>query len=125
MHETGIAAELLRIATGQAAAHDAPAVLRLHVRIGAMSGVVAEALSFAFDALKAESECTRGAVLELELVPLAAHCRHCERDFYPEADLVLWCPQCGLGLDIMQGKDLDLAWVELEEKESAPCNESP
>ncbi len=90
-----------------------------------MSGVVAEALSFAFDVLKAESQCTEGAVLELEMVPLAAHCRQCERDFFPEADLMLWCPQCGLGLDIMQGKDLDLAWVELEEKESAPCNESP
>ena len=63
MHEAGIAAEILEIARAQAVAHGKARVAEVTVRVGDMSGVVAEALEFAFEALRG---CPAlGAVLEI------------------------------------------------------------
>jgi hydrogenase nickel incorporation protein HypA/HybF len=117
MHESGIAAEILELALEQARLHEAKPVVRLGLRIGDLSGVVEEALRFAFDALKAGT-LAGAAELAIERVPVKAVCRQCNSaPELPPGDLVLWCPRCGMGLDIIEGKELDLLWVELESQE--------
>lgn len=125
MHETGIAAELLRMAGEQCATQGGKSVSRVGVRVGAMSGVVGEALAFAFEALRGEDPLVAGAELEIEYVPLRARCARCGEEAEAGEDLVLWCARCGAALDIMQGRELDLMWVELERREASSCNESP
>lgn len=125
MHEAGIAAEVIRMAVEEAVRRASPRVVRVGVRVGSMSGVVVEALTFAFDALKAETPGMACAELDVEFIAVRARCALCGTECIPEDDLVLWCPQCGTGLDILQGRELDLAWIELDDKEGQPCNELP
>jgi hydrogenase nickel incorporation protein HypA/HybF len=125
MHEVGIAAELLGLAEAEAEKRGAGRVTGVGVRVGALSGVVGEALEFAFGALREEKSETAGARLEVEYVAVRARCVGCGVDDEPGSDLVLWCARCGGEMDIMQGRELDLMWVELDDSEQDPCKESP
>lgn len=113
MHETGIAAEILEIAKAQAAAHGRMRVSEVTVRVGEMSGVVAEALEFAFEALR-EGPAAR-ARLEIKRIPVLARCEACEVESRPGADLVLWCGQCGRPLKVLEGEELTVESVVLED----------
>ncbi len=83
------------------------------VRLGEMSGVVEEALSFAFDALKAEAGAA-GAELVVERVSVEALCPQCGSTTRPEGDLILWCPQCGSPMRIVSGEQMEIAWIEVQ-----------
>jgi hydrogenase nickel incorporation protein HypA/HybF len=124
MHETGIAAELLQMASDRAETLECGAVLRLGVSVGAMSGVVPEALEFAFEALKMEYPRMHEARLDMEFIPVKAACRSCCEEFEFAADLVLWCPHCGAPLEVLAGKDLNLVWLEIADKEEQLCSGS-
>lgn len=65
MHELGLAMEIAEIAADAAANAGARRVGAVHVRVGALSGVVKEALEFAWEAASAESA-VAGARLEIE-----------------------------------------------------------
>jgi hydrogenase nickel incorporation protein HypA/HybF len=67
MHELSIALALVELASEEAQRLGAARVNALFVRLGARSGVVAEALQFSFD-LAAEGTIADGARLELEPV---------------------------------------------------------
>lgn len=114
MHETGIAAEILDIAEREAARRGAAGIAAVTVRVGDLSGVVAEALSFAFEALCAGTAAA-GARLHVERVAVRALCPHCRRESQPGADLVLWCPDCGQPLDVIAGQELQVESLELRE----------
>jgi hydrogenase nickel incorporation protein HypA/HybF len=65
MHELSIALEIVGMATDEAARAGARRVEAVHVRLGARSGVVKEALLFAWDAAAADGA-MEGARLEIE-----------------------------------------------------------
>jgi hydrogenase nickel incorporation protein HypA/HybF len=89
---------------------------RLHVlrlRIGALSGVVPEALEFAFEAL-APGTLAEGGELAIEEVPARFWCTDCAREFRAE-DLFADCPVCHQPSgDLRAGRELELAAVEIE-----------
>jgi hydrogenase nickel incorporation protein HypA/HybF len=124
MHETGIAAEILAIAEHEARLRGARRIGAVRVRVGEMSGVVPEALEFAFEALK-PGTLAWDARLEIEPVKVRARCGACRTVSEPGADLVLWCPQCGLPLTVEQGEELTVASIELDVEEESSWNESP
>lgn len=68
MHELSIALSLVELASEEASRLSASRVAALYVRIGASSGVVADALRFSFD-LATEGTAIAGARLEIEDVP--------------------------------------------------------
>lgn len=87
-------------------------IVRLRLRVGDLAGVIPEALSFAFDALKPDTPAAQ-AELEIERVPAQLQCRGCSHPFetghYPSI-----CPACGSWeSDICYGQELDLVQVEL------------
>jgi len=123
MHEAGIAASILEIVETEALKHGARAIGRVRVRVGEFSGVVPEALEFAFDALK-DGTIASGATLDMERIPLVAWCPRCRQNARPETNLVLWCPSCEGPLEITAGQELDVAYIDLEEGEPG-WNESP
>lgn len=118
MHEASLMAGILETAAEQALAHGSPAVLTIKLRVGGFTGVVREALEFAFDALKAGTVC-EGAALEVETVPLRAHCASCEREVEADGDLCLLCPRCGRAAAILAGRELEIEYLELEDACSA------
>jgi hydrogenase nickel incorporation protein HypA/HybF len=115
MHETGIAADIIEIANAQAALHGKPRVAEVTVRLGDMSGVVAEALEFAFEVLR--DGASSKARLELKRIPVLARCDVCQVETRPGADLILWCATCGRPLKVIEGEELTVESVVLEDDE--------
>lgn len=112
MHEVAIMEQTLAIALQKAKEQGANHIHRIKMKVGADSGVVPEALEFAFDVVIAGTIAT-GAKFEIDYLPVRCYCHHCSEEFAPET----WfyeCPQCSQpSLDIRQGKELELTSLEV------------
>ena len=113
MHELGIAEAALRQVAAQAREAGATHVHRIVLRIGTLSGVDPDALRFAMEVVLPESPAA-GAVFEIEVVPARARCQKCSGEFSPADGYLFECPHChAFGGTILQGKELDLASLEI------------
>ena len=109
-----MAMSLVELACEKASGLGDVRVEALHLRLGALSGVVKDALLFSFDVAAAGTP-VAGARLEIEEVPLTVLCPRCaverELDGFP-----LVCPVCETPTpEIVRGKDLELHALEVEE----------
>ncbi|MCC6356265.1 MAG: hydrogenase maturation nickel metallochaperone HypA [Verrucomicrobiae bacterium] len=85
---------------------------RIRMRVGALSGVVPEALEFAFETLKSGTPAAE-ATLEIERVPAIFHCAGCGKDL-PLESVEFDCPECGGPLTLAGGgRELELADMEI------------
>ena len=113
MHELSIMQSALDLALEQARKAGAKRLLELRLRIGALSGVVPEALEFAFEALT-PGTLAEGARLALEKVPARFWCAHCGREFESD-DLFADCPDCQRPSgELRAGRELELASLEID-----------
>ena len=88
-------------------------VRKLSLRIGALSGVVPDALRFAFDVVTRGTPAA-GASLEIESVPAVCWCAGCGKEF-ESGDLIAECPRChNISGELRRGRELEIAAVELE-----------
>ena len=84
----------------------------LRLRVGTMSGVVPDAMQFAFD-LVCQGTMAEGATLVIESVPAACWCGACQAEFECE-DFLNECPRChAMSGELRRGRELDLASVEM------------
>lgn len=112
MHEISVMQSAMEIAVEHAKAQNAQQIHRVKMRVGALSGVVPDALEFAFD-IVAQGTMAEGATLEIEHVPAVCRCTQCGSEFEPK-DFFYECPRCGsLHVDLKHGKELDLASLEV------------
>lgn len=112
MHEVGLMESALAIALKRADEEGAHRIHRLTMRIGPLSGVVQEALEFAFDVLT-RGTIAEGARLEVEHVPMMCYCSSCRLEFHPD-DLFCECPQChDSRVKVRQGRELELSSLEV------------
>lgn len=112
MHEVGIMAEVLRIAGEHARRAGADRIERIDMRVGALSGVVPDALTFAFEALSQGTQAEGGA-LSIETVPVTARCGACDEEFSPP-DVFYECPRCGQpSADIRTGREIEVAALQV------------
>ncbi|HMQ29769.1 MAG TPA: hydrogenase maturation nickel metallochaperone HypA [Chloroflexaceae bacterium] len=120
MHELSIAISIVELAEGAARAAGAVRVTAVHLRLGALSGVVREALEFSFP-LAAQGTALEDAPLVIEELPLVVACAPCGRDVRPEGLGSLSCPLCGTpSATIRQGRELELAALEAEDQAPSP-----
>lgn len=111
MHEVSLLRQAVEIAEERARAENATRIVCMRLRVGELSGVVPEALEFAFEAV-APGTMLEGGRLEVERVRIRCRCPVCANEFEPEGYLFL-CPECGEPrTELLGGKELDL--VELE-----------
>lgn len=113
MHELGITQRIVEIAAETAHAQGAKKVLSVTVEVGALAGVVAEALAFCFEACSAET-LLAGSRLIVREIPGLGRCGDCgaEVDLAP---YTLACAACGsFALERLQGEELRLIEVEIE-----------
>lgn len=97
----------LDLAIAQAKQNGAEKIDCLTLKIGELSGVIPEALKFAFDVL-IEGTIAENAQLEIETIPVVCYCPHCDRNFQPET-YIFDCPQCQhISSNILQGQELNL-----------------
>lgn len=119
MHELSIAhgiVEAVEAAVGAAACATRPAtVRRVGVRVGALSGVVPDALLFCFDVVTRGTPLD-GAALEIERVPVALWCPDCAATRELAEAPPFRCPRCDRpSADLRRGRELELAWYELDD----------
>lgn len=112
MHEQSIAHALLQQVEQQAREHRAAAVVRVHVRLGALSGVEPQLLRTAFEAMRTEVPACREAALELETVPLRWACPRCDATI--DAGAPLRCPACDQPARLVTGDEIMLQRIEME-----------
>ena len=116
MHELSIAVSLIDMATEEAERLGVR-VEALNLRLGALSGVVREALLFSFD-LAAEGTAIEGARLEIEEIPVAVFCPACKEERTLPGIQDFRCPVCGAPTpDVVRGRELELATMEVSTKE--------
>jgi len=106
---------LLRTVEGVACAEGGKSVQVIHLRLGEMSGVNTDALSFAFDVLS-KGTSAEGGRLDFERVPLRARCRECGKEFHPE-EFVFRCATCGSPeIDILSGREMEVDYILLDDE---------
>lgn len=90
-------------------------VSAVHLRLGALSGVVKDALLFSYEVACQETP-LQGSQLIVEDIPVTVFCPRC-RDQRQLASLQSFaCPACGTPtMDIRQGKELEVFALEVEE----------
>ncbi|MCS7060887.1 MAG: hydrogenase maturation nickel metallochaperone HypA [Thermoflexales bacterium] len=112
MHEVSVMQSALEIALEHMRRQNAARIHRIHMRVGALSSVVPEALEFAFDVVTHGTP-AEGATLEIERVPAVCRCPACQIEFEPDG-YFYECPQCGsLNVEIRRGRELELAFLEV------------
>jgi hydrogenase nickel incorporation protein HypA/HybF len=112
MHELAIAQNILEIVQQSVPEEQAPWVRLVRMRIGPLSGVVADSLDFCFSAIISETK-MRQARLAIEQAPMISRCRDCRQEFQIE-DLTFLCPSCqGSNLELISGKELEILEIEL------------
>lgn len=113
MHEVSIALSLLDLITAQCKKEGYHSVGSVRLRIGRASGILPEALLFAFDAIKSDTA-ARDAVLVVDTVSLGGICSECSSPFEVDEAYVLECPKCGSGsFRINKGYELDIVEMEV------------
>jgi hydrogenase nickel incorporation protein HypA/HybF len=113
MHELSVAQEIIRIVQDEMETHHLTRVNAINVRVGVLSGLNPDALSFGFEASVVDTP-LEGARLVIESIPLRGTCRTCgkESDF---EDIIIICPHCGSGdVALRQGEELEIASLEGE-----------
>lgn len=121
MHELSVAQGLIDVACEAAEREGDVRVTRLTVRIGRLSGVVREALRFAFDLAAAGSLC-HDAALEIEEVPVTVRCPVCCAAKSLADDYAFVCPTCGSPTpELLTGRELELVSLEVVAGATANC----
>ena len=117
MHELGIAQSILKTVEQEVKVRSLPPVAEVGIRVGALSGVLPDALAFGFEALIVGTALA-GCRLKIELVPARAQCRICRKAF-DVADCFFQCPACrSVQVDVTHGYELDIAYLEVEDVET-------
>src|SRR5688500_14769654 len=94
MHELSVAQELVELVDLQLADGGPIKVNSVLVRIGPLSGVVPQALRFAYDAAAAGTRLA-GSVLQIEEVEAAIFCQPCNQERTLPSIQRMRCPVCG------------------------------
>ncbi len=112
MHELSIAHNIVSIAAAAAADAGAEEISAVHLRIGALAGVVADALRFSF-AIAAEGTPLANAELIIEEVPVVVFCPNCQAEVTLPDPRRFRCPHCDRPCgQLIHGRELELVALE-------------
>jgi hydrogenase nickel incorporation protein HypA/HybF len=113
MHEMAIAQSVLDIAFGEAQKHASNSVKKIKLNIGEFSGVVREALEFAFDVLKHDT-LAESAEIEIEVIKLRVACESCGEIECSIRNINLICPNCKKAMRVNAGREMKVEYLDLE-----------
>lgn len=113
MHELSIAQSILDTVLAEAEEHEAARIVSIKLRVGELTAIVREALTFSFDIL-AQDTCAKGARLDVEHVPWQVRCSDCEHE-YPVVEALPTCPRCDhVGGETIAGRELQIVEMDVE-----------
>ncbi len=122
MHELGIAQSIIKTVEHEMEARGLPPVAEVGLRIGALSGVLPDALAFGFEALIADTPLA-SCQLVIEHVPAQACCELCNHQFEVD-DFFFSCPACeAVQVVVVHGYELDIAYLKVDEYEEGVASD--
>jgi hydrogenase nickel incorporation protein HypA/HybF len=117
MHELSIAMSIVELAEEEAQSRGVE-IDAVHLKLGALSGVVKEALLSCYG-MACENTVLQGSRLLIEDVPVVIFCANCRAERALSSMQLFCCSECGTPTsEIIHGKELEV--VALEIKECAP-----
>lgn len=119
MHELSIAMGIVDAALEEAQRRGVQ-VSAVHLRLGALAGVVKDALLFSYE-MACQDTPLQGSQLIVEDVPVVVFCPHCRLERELRSVQLFACPECGTPtMDVRQGKELEMFALEIHEEEAVP-----
>jgi hydrogenase nickel incorporation protein HypA/HybF len=113
MHELSVALSIIDLAQEEGARLGAR-VSAVHIRVGALAGVVKDALMFSYD-VACQDTPLEGSRLVIEEVPLLVYCPSCAAERGVRSAQRLCCDTCGTPTpQVREGRELELVALELE-----------
>jgi hydrogenase nickel incorporation protein HypA/HybF len=110
MHELGIARNIVAIVSDAARGRK---VRRVTLEVGALSGVMTDAIAFCFP-VAAAGTVLEGAALDISEIEGKARCAVCATEFAMPT-LYTACPCGSRRVERLQGEELNIKTMELEE----------
>jgi len=109
----GIMAEVMESTLQAAADAGATRVNTIRLTIGELTGIVPDALEFAFEALSIGT-IAEGGTLEITMVPARSRCLSCGAEFSHDA-VDRRCPECGTFLcEVLGGDELVISGADVD-----------
>ena len=115
MHELSIAMSIVDMAQEEAELREV-AIDAIHLELGALSGVVAEALRFSYE-MACSGTPLEGSRLVIKEVPIEAYCPACKMARIVSSTQWFCCPECGTPTpEIIHGKELVITALEVHDE---------
>jgi len=113
LHELSLTQNIVDLAIEHADRADAEKILSITLEIGALSGVVAEAVEFAFE-ICSKGTLAEGADLVICNILGKGRCLDCHEETDLK-NLTHLCPHCGsLALETVQGQEMKFTEMEID-----------
>jgi hydrogenase nickel incorporation protein HypA/HybF len=114
MHELSIAMSIVELAEEEAERRGVQ-IDAVHLRLGALSGVVKEALLSCYE-MACEGTPLQASRLVVEDVPVIVFCSGCQAQRPLSSVQLFCCPECGAPCsEIVQGRELEVVALEIQE----------
>jgi hydrogenase nickel incorporation protein HypA/HybF len=114
MHELSIAMSIVEAAEEEAE-HRGVQIIAVHLKLGALSGVVKEALFSCYE-MACENTPLQGSRLLVEDVPVVIFCPNCRAERSLNSVQLFSCPECATPCsEIVRGKELEVVALEIQE----------
>lgn len=114
MHELSIVMSIVELAEEEAERRGVQ-IEAVHLRLGALSGVVKDALLSCYE-LACENTPLQGSRLVVEEVPVVIFCPNCRAQCPLSSVQLFCCPKCKTPCsEIVQGKELEVVALEIQE----------
>lgn len=114
MHELSIAVSMVDMAVEEAAQRGGVKVNAIHLKLGALTGVVKDALLFSYE-IACQGTPLEGSSLVIEEIPIIVFCPKCKTETPPVAMNNLCCPQCETPTpEVISGREMEVTALEIE-----------
>lgn len=113
MHELSIAEDIFEMVSQNVPIDELQYVRNVKVKIGEMSGLVADSLEFCYQAITSETK-LKDSKLLIEHIPFVVSCNSCKNNFTNKTGIRI-CPTCsGLDTTVISGLELEVTEIELD-----------
>jgi hydrogenase nickel incorporation protein HypA/HybF len=113
MHELSIAMSIVEMAEEEAERH-AGRISAVHLKLGALSGVMKEALLSSYQ-MACEDTSLAGSQLIVEEVPIVVFCGHCQARRRLTSAQWFCCPECGTpASEVVEGREIEVTALEIQ-----------
>ena len=115
MHELSIAMSIVEMAQEEGEQRGGAQIAAVHLKLGALSGVVKEALLSCYE-MACEDTPLSGSRLIIEEIPVVVFCPKCQAPRALSSLQLFCCAECGTPTsEIVQGREIEVTALEMQE----------